>query len=369
MDLSNLSKDLPNTIPINQNSIQELNKEISNEFKIGARSIAALYKLSTNKFQIVKLSGYLDCLNDIKNLINGGNIDDENDDQKSKTTINDFSDLNQWISNKINEISPNQEQQDNNAKKTQSYESFNHQRQEEQAKEEQAVNQDHHDGLNDSKGLSLNEVVSAFKNTPSMSKSDIDTVSKTIKLKQRSIAYPISHIQQSNNDPSLNSQSPALSSNYDYEFKLSKPSPFHFPLTHSPLSISNNIEKSQRSNINQYQSKKNHINHMNHINHVNHVNHINNHSNNVLIKDNSSDDEEILFDERLNSNHYMEDTNKTNIDSISDNLESNRDYKRMKYDNNNNGNNNGGSNYGSNNGNNYGNSSRDLNDHRDNIDI
>lgn len=367
MDLSNLSKDLPNTIPINQNSIQELNKEISNEFKIGARSIAALYKLSTNKFQIVKLSGYLDCLNDIKNLINGGNIDDENDDQKSETTINNFSDLNQWISNKINEISPNQEQQDNNAKKTQSYESFNHQRQEEQAKEEQAVNQDHHHSeLNDNnKGLSLNEVVSAFKNTPSMNKSDIDTVSKTIKLKQRSIAYPISHIQQqSNNDPSLNSQSPALSSNYDYEFKLSKPSPFHFPLTHSPLSISNNIEKSQRSNINQYQSKKNHINH------INHVNHINNHSNNVPIKDNSSDDEEILFDEKLNSNHYMEDTNNTNIDSISDNLDSNRDYKRMKYDNNNNNGNNNGNNYGgSNYGGNISSNSRDLSDHRDNIDI
>lgn len=74
--ISNLSSNLPPTRPINDNSIKELNSELTLEFKNVAKSVASLYKLSLQKNSMVRYKGYLDCIDDLLNLIkNDGDVE------------------------------------------------------------------------------------------------------------------------------------------------------------------------------------------------------------------------------------------------------------------------------------------------------
>lgn len=97
MDLSNLSSDLPPTKPINQASINELNRELTTEFKNAAKSVvslynsstsgsatnskhkvefanaaksvAALYRLTNNGNGLHRHMGYMECLDDLLDVI------------------------------------------------------------------------------------------------------------------------------------------------------------------------------------------------------------------------------------------------------------------------------------------------------------
>lgn len=75
-NISNLSSNLPPTRPINDNSIKELNSELTLEFKNAAKSVASLYKLSLQKNSMLRYKGYLDCIDDLLNLIkNDGDVE------------------------------------------------------------------------------------------------------------------------------------------------------------------------------------------------------------------------------------------------------------------------------------------------------
>ncbi|KAK6460100.1 hypothetical protein DFJ63DRAFT_338053 [Scheffersomyces coipomensis] len=97
MDLSTLSSDLPPTKSVNDTSMSDLSREITNEFKNAARSVAslynsvsatgdgsastkvefanaaksvsALYRITHNNTSLVYQKGYLDCLDDLLELI------------------------------------------------------------------------------------------------------------------------------------------------------------------------------------------------------------------------------------------------------------------------------------------------------------
>ncbi|KAK6458973.1 uncharacterized protein RJT20DRAFT_132129 [Scheffersomyces xylosifermentans] len=104
MDLSNLSSNLPPTKPVNQGSIDELSQDLTTEFKNAAksvaalynssisgnttasnhkvefanaaRSVAALYRLTHNSNSLLHHKGYLQCLDDLLEVItNDGDIE------------------------------------------------------------------------------------------------------------------------------------------------------------------------------------------------------------------------------------------------------------------------------------------------------
>ncbi|KAG0684805.1 hypothetical protein C6P40_005002, partial [Pichia californica] len=91
MDLTNLSSNLPLPFSPTEESVNSINKELSDEFKIGARSIAALYRLSNSKNSLLIAKGYLDCINEISNYLENGNI-------------SSLSDLNHFLINKKFEL-------------------------------------------------------------------------------------------------------------------------------------------------------------------------------------------------------------------------------------------------------------------------
>lgn len=96
MDLSNLSSDLPSTRNVDQVSLIELNKELTSEFKNAAKSVAALYnstgdskrlkaefanaaksvaslyRLGNNSNVLLMHKGYLECLDDLLDVITNG---------------------------------------------------------------------------------------------------------------------------------------------------------------------------------------------------------------------------------------------------------------------------------------------------------
>lgn len=69
MDLSNLSSNLPPSTPVTKKELQELESRLANEFKNAANSVASLYRLSNSKNSLLRHEGYLDCLDDLLNLI------------------------------------------------------------------------------------------------------------------------------------------------------------------------------------------------------------------------------------------------------------------------------------------------------------
>ncbi|CUM64325.1 uncharacterized protein PRCAT00001926001 [Priceomyces carsonii] len=99
MDLSKLSSNLPPSGPLNQTSVDELNKELTTEFRNAAKSVAALYntavsnddtskpqvefanaaksvatlyRLSNNSSSLLHQKGYLECLDDILEVMTNG---------------------------------------------------------------------------------------------------------------------------------------------------------------------------------------------------------------------------------------------------------------------------------------------------------
>lgn len=96
MDMSNLSSNLPSTKNVEQVSLLELNKELTSEFKNAAKSVAALYnstgdaeqlktefantaksvatlyRLGSNSNEILMNKGYLECLDDLLEVITNG---------------------------------------------------------------------------------------------------------------------------------------------------------------------------------------------------------------------------------------------------------------------------------------------------------
>ncbi|GMM33924.1 hypothetical protein DASC09_012490 [Saccharomycopsis crataegensis] len=69
MDLSNLSSNLPPQIPATESQISDLDNKLTQEFKSAANSVAALYRLSSAKNAMLRHKGYLDCLDDLLNMI------------------------------------------------------------------------------------------------------------------------------------------------------------------------------------------------------------------------------------------------------------------------------------------------------------
>ncbi|CAM9016858.1 hypothetical protein WICANDRAFT_99209 [Wickerhamomyces anomalus NRRL Y-366-8] len=75
-NISNLSSNLPPTKPISEESIKEINQDLVLEFKNAAKSVASLYKLSLQKNSMLRYKGYLDCIDDLLNLIkNDGDVE------------------------------------------------------------------------------------------------------------------------------------------------------------------------------------------------------------------------------------------------------------------------------------------------------
>ncbi|KAH3681506.1 hypothetical protein WICPIJ_007529 [Wickerhamomyces pijperi] len=75
-NISNLSNNLPPTKPVNEQTIKELDLELNQEFRDAANAVASLYKLSIQKKTIIKHQGYLDCINDLLNVIkNDGDVE------------------------------------------------------------------------------------------------------------------------------------------------------------------------------------------------------------------------------------------------------------------------------------------------------
>lgn len=75
-NISNLSSNLPPTKPISEESIKEINQDLALEFKNAAKSVASLYKLSLQKNSMLRYKGYLDCIDDLLNLIkNDGDVE------------------------------------------------------------------------------------------------------------------------------------------------------------------------------------------------------------------------------------------------------------------------------------------------------
>ncbi|CCH41008.1 hypothetical protein BN7_545 [Wickerhamomyces ciferrii] len=110
-NISNLSSNLPPTKPVNEEALKDLDQELSLEFKNAAKSVASLYKLSLQKQSMLKYKGYLDCINDLLNIIK--NDDDVenwalmkklelegkliNEDSKNESTASDQQNLNSSI--------------------------------------------------------------------------------------------------------------------------------------------------------------------------------------------------------------------------------------------------------------------------------
>lgn len=69
MDLSNLSSNLPPSRPVTDSQLRDLDSEVTREFKNAANSVASLYRLSNQKNQMYRHKGYLDCLDDVLNMI------------------------------------------------------------------------------------------------------------------------------------------------------------------------------------------------------------------------------------------------------------------------------------------------------------
>lgn len=75
-NISNLSSNLPPTRPVNNQTLNEIDRELNQEFRDAANAVASLYKLSLQKKTLLKHQGYLDCLNDLLNVIkNDGDIE------------------------------------------------------------------------------------------------------------------------------------------------------------------------------------------------------------------------------------------------------------------------------------------------------
>ncbi|ODV79954.1 uncharacterized protein CANTADRAFT_42549, partial [Suhomyces tanzawaensis NRRL Y-17324] len=104
MDLSNLSFDLPPTKPVNQTAIDDLSRDLTTEFKNAAKSVAklynssvagnstspnhkaefanaaksvaALYRTTHNATLLLQYNGYLNCLDDLLEIIaNDGDVE------------------------------------------------------------------------------------------------------------------------------------------------------------------------------------------------------------------------------------------------------------------------------------------------------
>lgn len=88
MDLSNLSTNLPPSIPVTQAELNELDTKLANEFKNAANSVAALYRLSNSKNSLIRYKGYLDCLDDLLNLIKLHKLKGSNHSDSSISTNN-----------------------------------------------------------------------------------------------------------------------------------------------------------------------------------------------------------------------------------------------------------------------------------------
>ncbi len=74
MDLSSLSSGLPASTKINRKDLSKLDISIASEFKDAAKSVASLYRLSSSKTELIKNLGYLECIDDLINLLKiGGN--------------------------------------------------------------------------------------------------------------------------------------------------------------------------------------------------------------------------------------------------------------------------------------------------------
>ncbi|KAH3678478.1 hypothetical protein WICMUC_001495 [Wickerhamomyces mucosus] len=75
-NISNLSSNLPLTKSVNDQTIEDIDKELNKEFRDAANAVASLYKLSLQKKTIIRHQGYLDCINDLLNVLkNDGDIE------------------------------------------------------------------------------------------------------------------------------------------------------------------------------------------------------------------------------------------------------------------------------------------------------
>ncbi|ODV62242.1 uncharacterized protein ASCRUDRAFT_74667 [Ascoidea rubescens DSM 1968] len=69
MDLSKLSSNLPPSVPVTKESFDKLDAKLINEFKNAAKSVATLYRLSNSNSSLLRFKGYLECIDDLLNLI------------------------------------------------------------------------------------------------------------------------------------------------------------------------------------------------------------------------------------------------------------------------------------------------------------
>ncbi|ODV86259.1 hypothetical protein CANARDRAFT_27511 [[Candida] arabinofermentans NRRL YB-2248] len=228
MDLSNLSSNLPLSRSIDDDSMDQINKELSNEFKIGARSIAALYRLSNTKNSLVKAKGYLNCLDDLLNIL---------DNDQTITTLDDFKTV---LLNKKFEITGHEE---SNVKSS----------------------------LNDlptkpSPSTSTSSPVDVPSSAPvSLPSLPDDSVSRPIVATSSSSTQNSLH---SSSSPSLDQSSATdlsqgIPSNYKFDPSSSSAtqSPFSFPLSKLPLSIQHNFKYYNSSKLKQHQQQQQQQNH------------------------------------------------------------------------------------------------------------
>ncbi|CCC67868.1 hypothetical protein NCAS_0A13100 [Naumovozyma castellii] len=74
--LRSLESSLPPEQPPTDNAIEGLGNDLSQEFKIAANAVTKLYRIANEKNSLVKHQGYLQCLDNIIEQIDSGDVSD-----------------------------------------------------------------------------------------------------------------------------------------------------------------------------------------------------------------------------------------------------------------------------------------------------
>ncbi|SCU79711.1 LADA_0B02674g1_1 [Lachancea dasiensis] len=70
--LNTLEKSLPPEGPVNDQNIDRLNQQVTQEFKLAANAVSSLYRLSSERSSLSRHQGYVDCLEDVLELLGEG---------------------------------------------------------------------------------------------------------------------------------------------------------------------------------------------------------------------------------------------------------------------------------------------------------
>ncbi|SCV02096.1 LANO_0F15192g1_1 [Lachancea nothofagi CBS 11611] len=70
--LQSLERSLPPESAVDDQNIDKLNQQVTQEFKIAANAVTNLYRLSSERSSLNRHMGYVDCLDDVMELLDKG---------------------------------------------------------------------------------------------------------------------------------------------------------------------------------------------------------------------------------------------------------------------------------------------------------